>query len=263
MKPCDWWHALIQNKRVFKMERITVRGNGQAKGLKIEGVRVIAKEGAKLGEMMDLAENGKEDLTIFIFGLPDLLRSGQEHIWIRKDRDELIQQMKRAIGRPEWVLATTFPPRDAHHPILMLFRDTNIWAAEINARNGNGTIALHMVMFYQKEGAYVIKRHRYADNIHWDQTAKYIAEEKIKGYLQIWRRRKEQYTNENLLEEQCARVVKDIEVEVKRAREIYLHDVRRFCVALSKEFIIKVETIQQEGYKRLKEVRQVNESSQE
>lgn len=52
---------------MLKIERIIIRGNSNAARIEVEGARVIARRGARLGAMMDEAIRERDELTIFIY----------------------------------------------------------------------------------------------------------------------------------------------------------------------------------------------------
>ena len=133
-------------------EMVVLRGNSMARGVRAEGVEVISRGGAKLGELMDDAERDGR-VTIFLFGVPDLFRRGCTDLWTQLKRAELERQMERARGRPRWILSTAIPPRDANHSVVMCFRAVNLLAATINSANGNGTVDFHNIVYYRERGS--------------------------------------------------------------------------------------------------------------
>ena len=95
------------------MQRYTLKGNSLARGIRVENVRVISGEGARLHKMIDKAERAREaDTTLFLFGVLDLWVSGDS----RMDRERvrpLEETMARARGKRECMLGPIFPPKDA------------------------------------------------------------------------------------------------------------------------------------------------------
>lgn len=68
-------------------------------------MEVSARGGEGLGEMMDQAEGeGAGVVTIFIFGIPDLMVRGELANWSRRKRGQLMEAMERARERREWVV---------------------------------------------------------------------------------------------------------------------------------------------------------------
>lgn len=87
-----------------------IRGNSPARGLTVEGARVVALRGRKLRPMMDDAERERDRKTIFIFGVPDLMQRNELYRWREADRGQLIMSLERARGRKNWFPTTIFPP---------------------------------------------------------------------------------------------------------------------------------------------------------
>ena len=55
------------------MQKYTLRGNSPARGIQVEGVRVISRGGARLCELIDKAERATyPSTTLFMFGLSGL-----------------------------------------------------------------------------------------------------------------------------------------------------------------------------------------------
>jgi hypothetical protein len=209
------------------MERVTVRGNSLGRGLRIEGVEVISRGGAKLGELMDAAERERREgsaLTIFIFGIPDLLRRGETQRWRREDREGLLRSIRRAKGRKDWVLATVFPPRNATHEMVMCFRGINKYITEVNGENHNGTVDLHNIMFYREGTRYIVKKDLYSDLVHWNEEAKRMAEGKVGRFTSVWRGRRS-----GRLEVQRETIMRQAEGEVRRAREKCEEEIEEYA----------------------------------
>ena len=60
------------------MQIYTLRGNSLARGIRVEDVRVISREGARLHKMMDEAKRARgPGTTLLLFSVPDL--------WVRGD----------------------------------------------------------------------------------------------------------------------------------------------------------------------------------
>ena len=126
---------MLQEKEEGTGMEIVIRGNSMVRGMRIEGVRVISEPGLKLEEMMNRAERERRGtVTIFVFGVPDLMRRGERHRYDQEGKERLVETIKRARGRREWELATVFPPKDSSWSVIMAFRDIN---ALITTINGN------------------------------------------------------------------------------------------------------------------------------
>ena len=64
------------------MQRYTLRGNSLASDIRVRRLRVISRGGRGLREMMDEAERERQEgeITIFMFGVPDLWDRGEPRI---------------------------------------------------------------------------------------------------------------------------------------------------------------------------------------
>ena len=142
------------------MQRYTLRGNGLARGIRVEDVRVVSRGGAKLHEMMDEAERARDPgTTLFLFGVPDL--------WVRRhgrmDRAKvrfLEETIARARGRREWVLGTKFPLKEASQGKISTIHCINAQVTMVNNGNGNATPGWHLYMYYQQGGRICVKKNK-------------------------------------------------------------------------------------------------------
>ena len=238
-----------------EMERITLRGNSLARGLEVDGVRVVAEGGAKLAWMMDRAEEERrEGVTVFLFGIPDLFKRGQ---WEREERGakaELLRVMRRAEGRAEWVLGTFFPPRGASQALVQVVRAVNALATHINAENGNGTPAFHTFMFFREGPNYIIKRSMYADEVHWTDRAKRVAEQKVED----WLRAREQRGHGGALGRREAGVRREQDVgeaRIRARREECEAEIAEYGRRRREECEREIETIREDTRRRVDRIR--------
>ena len=221
---------------------ITLRGNSLARGMEIEGVRVVARGGVTLKEMMREAEED-EGTTIFLFGIPDICRRGEARMrqWAK---DELVNTIGSARGRREWVLGTFYPPRDCDVHTFGAVRSLNNLIGMVNGHNGNGTIPFHSFMYYRERGTYFIKCSKYeADGVHWTAEARGLAEGKVRDWMEVRRGvRTEQERDRGVREQQERERDRKIAEEEERC-EIAIEEYRRMRIRERDE---KVAAIKEE-----------------